>query len=224
MAKQALCRRVSAGSPRCCVLGRAHIHEYGRSLRPCLATTSGVPATRPVTPSPSQEIPIARRGWDSNPRGACTPNGFQDRPVRPLRHPAGAHCDRRLPGTDFARRAVPSENLGHGALEVLEDREDPGSDRGRRCHVHHPARAVANIERVAGTVGLSIDPSFSSRRPWSAATAPDGWRDSLDSAVVSTHTTTRERPSATPNESCSSSPVSRRPTAIRGLRSMCELG
>src|SRR5204862_1806191 len=29
-----------------------------------------------------------RRGWDSNPRGACTPNGFQDRPVRPLRHPA----------------------------------------------------------------------------------------------------------------------------------------
>ncbi len=29
-----------------------------------------------------------RRGWDSNPRG-LRPNGFQDRPVRPLRHPAG---------------------------------------------------------------------------------------------------------------------------------------
>jgi hypothetical protein len=35
-----------------------------------------------------------RRGWDSNPRGACTPNGFQDRPVRPLRHPAETYCDR----------------------------------------------------------------------------------------------------------------------------------
>ena len=29
-----------------------------------------------------------RRGRDLNPRGACTPNGFRDRPVRPLRHPS----------------------------------------------------------------------------------------------------------------------------------------
>ncbi len=29
---------------------------------------------------------IWRRGWDSNPRTACTVNGFRDRPVRPLRH------------------------------------------------------------------------------------------------------------------------------------------
>ena len=28
-----------------------------------------------------------RREWDSNPRGS-SPNGFQDRPVRPLRHPS----------------------------------------------------------------------------------------------------------------------------------------
>ena len=27
-----------------------------------------------------------RRGWDSNPRWACTHNGFRDRPDRPLRH------------------------------------------------------------------------------------------------------------------------------------------
>ena len=27
-----------------------------------------------------------RRGWDSNPRYACTHNGFRDRPDRPLRH------------------------------------------------------------------------------------------------------------------------------------------
>ena len=29
-----------------------------------------------------------RRGWDSNPRYACTHNGFRDRPDRPLRHPS----------------------------------------------------------------------------------------------------------------------------------------
>ena len=30
-----------------------------------------------------------RREWDSNPRTSCPVIGFQDRPVRPLRHPAG---------------------------------------------------------------------------------------------------------------------------------------
>src|SRR5213080_1648347 len=28
-------------------------------------------------------------GWDSNPRGACTPAGFQDRCLQPLGHPSG---------------------------------------------------------------------------------------------------------------------------------------
>jgi hypothetical protein len=47
-----------------------------------------------------------------NPRGACTPNGFRDRPVRPLRHPSatdaqpsrGAEEQRlpRVPGTERA--------------------------------------------------------------------------------------------------------------------------
>jgi hypothetical protein len=40
-----------------------------------------------------------RRGWDSNPRGACTPSGFQDRPVRPLRHPAAAIVTDARPGS-----------------------------------------------------------------------------------------------------------------------------
>ena len=31
---------------------------------------------------------IWRMGWDSNPRGACTPAGFQDRCLRPLGHPS----------------------------------------------------------------------------------------------------------------------------------------
>src|SRR6266436_8800719 len=29
-----------------------------------------------------------RMGWDSNPRGACTPAGFQDRCLQPLGHPS----------------------------------------------------------------------------------------------------------------------------------------
>src|SRR5471032_34232 len=33
---------------------------------------------------------VWRRGWDSNPRYACTHNGFRDRPDRPLWHLSGA--------------------------------------------------------------------------------------------------------------------------------------
>src|SRR5687767_6995693 len=35
-----------AGTARCCVLSRARIHEYGHSLRPCLARAQHTPATR----------------------------------------------------------------------------------------------------------------------------------------------------------------------------------
>jgi hypothetical protein len=47
-------------------------------------------------PSGTQRQAIAerwvrwRRGWDSNPRYACTHNGFRDRPDRPLWHLSGA--------------------------------------------------------------------------------------------------------------------------------------
>ena len=30
-----------------------------------------------------------RMGWDSNPRDACTPGGFQDQCLQPLGHPSG---------------------------------------------------------------------------------------------------------------------------------------
>ena len=33
-------------------------------------------------------IPVWRREGDSDPRGTCAPNGFQDRPDKPLRHPS----------------------------------------------------------------------------------------------------------------------------------------
>src|SRR5437016_2246 len=34
------------------------------------------------------EMGERRMGWDSNPRGACTPAGFQDRCLQPLGHPS----------------------------------------------------------------------------------------------------------------------------------------
>ncbi len=40
-----------------------------------------------ISESIAAEI-LKRRGWDSNPRMACTIYGFQDRPDRPLWHPS----------------------------------------------------------------------------------------------------------------------------------------
>jgi hypothetical protein len=34
------------------------------------------------------EGPLWRKGWDSNPRWACTHGGFQDRCLKPLGHPS----------------------------------------------------------------------------------------------------------------------------------------
>jgi hypothetical protein len=51
-----------------------------------------------------------RRGRDSNPRTDSSVSGFQDRPVRPLRHPASAHCGNRpicrLQATDFSAKQI----------------------------------------------------------------------------------------------------------------------
>jgi hypothetical protein len=38
--------------------------------------------------SPSSGCFYWRKGWDSNPRGACAPAGFQDQCIRPLCHPS----------------------------------------------------------------------------------------------------------------------------------------
>ena len=43
-----------------------------------------------------------RRGWDSNPRDACTPNGFQDRCLQPLGHLSSS---RRI-AASYARRTA----------------------------------------------------------------------------------------------------------------------
>src|SRR5215471_10873695 len=38
-----------------------------------------------------QPMSAWRKGWDSNPRGACTPGGFQDRCLKPLGHPSSSN-------------------------------------------------------------------------------------------------------------------------------------
>ena len=52
-----------------------------------------------------------RRGRDLNPRDACTPNGFRDRPVRPLRHPSEAVSVTRASASAFQGRLRPSDIL-----------------------------------------------------------------------------------------------------------------
>ena len=48
-----------------------------------------------------------RRGWDSNPRYACTHNGFRDRPDRPLWHLSVARAYRDVPGSPQPRGCDP---------------------------------------------------------------------------------------------------------------------
>ena len=55
--------------------------EHGRE-----AAVVAAPQTRMVEPETALS---QRRGEDSNPRDACTPNGFRDRRIRPLCHPSG---------------------------------------------------------------------------------------------------------------------------------------
>ena len=91
-------------------------------------------------PAPLSRIPrrYRRRGWDLNPRDACTSNGFQDRPVRPLRHPAGVTL---LPDALGSPEGL--KHVRHVALEVLEDRER---------HAIDDCRAVQRVHRLEARV------------------------------------------------------------------------
>jgi hypothetical protein len=57
-------------------------------------------------------------GWDSNPRGACTPAGFQDRCLKPLGHPS--------------MRGVIAERREEGAFAVLMGKTQLLARRGMR--------------------------------------------------------------------------------------------
>ncbi len=51
-----------------------------------------------------------RRGWDSNPRWACTHAGFQDRCLKPLGHPSGLAADPTPPCRTSQARQAPTAN------------------------------------------------------------------------------------------------------------------
>jgi hypothetical protein len=59
-----------------------------------------------------------RRGWDSNPRYACTHNGFRDRPDRPLWHLSGGPLigGRFRRGNRGQTSAISARNQGFAAL------------------------------------------------------------------------------------------------------------
>ena len=66
-----------------------------------------------------------RRGWDSNPRYACTHAGFQDRCIQPLCHLSGSHRawgPGRLTKTlmlDFDRLCKTSQTFGLGGAATI---------------------------------------------------------------------------------------------------------
>jgi hypothetical protein len=75
------------GNPAQCRFGRDATvrRRVTRALAETAETPSGGEA-RQAAGGPRRW----RRGWDSNPRYACTHNGFRDRPDRPLWHLSGA--------------------------------------------------------------------------------------------------------------------------------------
>ena len=71
--RRAVYRRAGRGCPRCGTpISSRGLGDANRTAYWC----------------PRCQEELKRRGRDLNPRGACTPNGFRDRPVRPLRHPS----------------------------------------------------------------------------------------------------------------------------------------
>src|SRR6266496_3932077 len=91
----------------------------------------------------NRERRVWRMGWDSNPRGACAPAGFQDRCLKPLGHPSA---------------------IVLSALKLRRDRSPVAAilassfrDRGMRCRAELPGED----RNVAGTISrrpLGPDP------------------------------------------------------------------
>ena len=98
MPSQSAQERGSAGNAARFLVSRCRRPGLQRDIRrgawPDAArpTPGGPPGSIPVGVTMEQvsrsgaSMPPWRRGWDSNPRCACTHNGFRDRPDRPLWH------------------------------------------------------------------------------------------------------------------------------------------
>ncbi len=72
-----------------------------------------------------------RRGWDLNPRSSCPDSGFQDRHVRPLRHPSGRlsakgfavlGCSDPIDPAHIGSERFRNDHRSIGLLVVLQDR------------------------------------------------------------------------------------------------------
>ncbi len=83
--------------------GEVRIMGSKPDLLRTLAAAGGAGALPAAVPS---LIPKWRRGWDSNPRCACTHNGFRDRPDRPLWHLSASGAGGRRPGRAWAYSAA----------------------------------------------------------------------------------------------------------------------
>src|SRR4029453_2270765 len=88
---------------------------------------------------------------DSNPGGACTPNGFQDRHLRPLGHPPGPS----LPASGVVserRSMLDKPDYREGIWALLEER---GVARfpGARGRIPNFIGAEAAADRLAGLDG-----------------------------------------------------------------------
>jgi site-specific DNA recombinase len=77
---RALAQRVEVADKEVRIMGSKN------DLLRTLAAASGV---KSATSGVRSSVLNWRRGWDSNPRYACTHNGFRDRHNRPLCHPSG---------------------------------------------------------------------------------------------------------------------------------------
>jgi hypothetical protein len=108
------------------------------SARHGRAALSGLERKTRVTttePQPPQSCGNQRRGWDLNPRDACAPSGFQDRPIRPLSHPAGRQvywrCRGLRPRVDRAGQNRLGASLSSG------DHRSARRRRSARCALAH---------------------------------------------------------------------------------------
>ena len=110
-----------------------------------------------------------RRGRDSNPRYACTHNGFRDRPIKPLWHPSeGSPRDERVMsnhpgrGLQAASAACMVPFPGRCGMPVSGWRggseAGAGSGCGRaRLHCPHTSDSAVDIRKPIGIVRASPD-------------------------------------------------------------------
>ena len=103
-------------------------------------------------------------GWDSNPRGACTPAGFQDRCLKPLGHPSiqgnfpafAITARKALAGGDGMRTAVDAGAILAPPAKRREPQAAGFSDRavGLRPGIRPSASGTWGRHRFGATCDL----------------------------------------------------------------------